>query len=140
MQNQVQPLGIESLVNTAVAALRLGKRIADSAADGIQYSDAFALVGAFPDIQVIGVNAKPALKELKDLTVEEAADFSQRVAFSAGLPADQSTFGKIRASLGLCARTYKFVKNTFSEGKAIVYEFGDIFEIHALQGDQAQAA
>lgn len=130
-------LGIEKLVDLAVRVLRVGKRIGEAAADGIQYTDAFALVSSFPDIQAIAPLVRPAFAELRNLTPEELADFEARVSREANLPDDRSVLGYVRQSLALTARTYAFVDSTYDTGKALVYDWGDLLGIQSLRGDDA---
>lgn len=130
-------LGIEKLVDLAVRVVRIGKRIGEAAADGIQYSDAFALVSAFPDIQAVAPLVRPAFAEIRNLTADELIQFEQRVSKEANLPTDRSVLGYVRQSLALTARTYSFVDTTYDTGKALVHEWGDLLGIEALRGDDA---
>lgn len=127
-----QQLGINALSDTAVSALRIGKRLAEAARDGVQYTDIFALAGAYPDISVVASSARQALRELRDLTPDEAQDFTRTVADRADLPYDDTSFGKIRQGIALCADTYEFIADTYDGGRQLVYRFGDLFDIGAL--------
>ena len=117
-------LGIENLVAVAIDAIKVARAVYGALKDGVQFQDAFVLFNQFPAIQHVAEIAPTAFRELRDLTPQEAAAASQRIADGTGLPHDGTIFGKVRAALALSARTYKVVDDAVTVG----HEWKNLFE------------
>lgn len=105
-------LGIDRLTATLVDAIIVGKDLELSLGDGIQTSDAFVLVASLPRLKNIVTNARPALKELADLSPDEAAMLEERILAQTGILTDGRPIIVIaRDAMHLCVRTYRLAKD-----------------------------
>ena len=116
-------LGIENLTILAVDAIDVARSIAETQKDGLQYTDAFVLIAAFPKMAEIGKVARFAFAELKDLTSAEARALASAISEKTGLPNDGTILGKVKTALSLSAETYEVV----DAARAVIHKWGNLF-------------
>lgn len=123
-----EELGIDNIVTLAVDAISVSRVLGTTFGDGLQFTDGFTIIQQYPVLLEIGRVAKPAFKEIRNLSPEESAEAAAKISELTGLPNDKTLWGKVRLSLGLAARTYKWVDS----GKALAHEWKDVFVASAL--------
>lgn len=121
-------LGIDSIVQIGIDSINLIKKVGPAFKDGFQGGDIFVVIQQYPTIVSIGMVAKPAFAEIKDLDPEEAKLAAGRIAKGTGLPNDNTIWGKVNLGLALGARTYEW----FDEGKVLVHEWKNVFAATAF--------
>ena len=119
-------LGIDNIVQIGIDSNNLIKKVGPSLKDGFQGGDIFVVIQQYPTIVSIGMVAKPAFSEIKNLDPEEAAEAAERIAQKTGLPNDGTIWGRVKTGLALGARTYAW----FDEGRVIFYEWQNLLKIN----------
>ncbi len=119
-------LGIDNIVQIGVDSINLIKKVGPAFKDGFQGGDIFVLIQQYPTIVSIGMVAKPAFSEIKNLDPEEAAEAAEMIAQKTGLPNDGTIWGRVKTGLALGARTYAW----FDEGRTILHEWQNLLEVN----------
>lgn len=119
-------LGIDNIVKLGIDSILLIKQVGPSFSDGFQATDIFVVIQQYPKIVSIGMVAKPAFAEIRNLDPQEAKEAAQRIADGAKIANDGTVWGRVAQGLALGARTY----NWFDEGKVILYEWKNIFDVN----------
>lgn len=119
-------LGIDNIVRLGIDSILLIKQVGPSFSDGFQATDIFVVIQQYPKIVSIGMVAKTAFAEIRDLDPEEAKEAAQRIADGAGIKNDGTVWGRVAQGLELGARTY----NWFDEGKVILHGWKNVFNVN----------
>lgn len=100
-----QKFGFAEIVDTCTDIIAIGKSVATALADGVQIQDAFVLIENFPRVQEISRDGRQAIRELADLTPDEAADAVAAIAERTDAPTT-GVIARVNEAFSILARGY----------------------------------
>lgn len=126
MQTQKEELGYQQLADVLNNTLTVAADVREALKDGLQVTDALVIWKNFPILREVYEEGKTALKQLTDLSPEEAEQVVALIEKNPNLPADE-LFNKIKIALRLLGRTYRLVDNLIEEGRDLAQDWVELF-------------